>query len=946
MLHLDWHFIPVTDTLDPATAFPGSYNAGLVATSFVIAILAAFVALSISGRIVAATSRRARLAWASAGAISMGGGIWSMHFVGMLAFSLPCGVSYDPVGTVLSMIPGMIASGIALNAISKPTAPHVMRLLGSAVLMGAGIGAMHYAGMAAMQPEALLRYDPALVLLSVVVAIALAFASLSIRFRFRRGASSGIAATIIAATVMGCAVAGMHYTAMQASIFFPLPDGPIHSMALSPQLLAVLITIFTVLIATGTLVATFAGRQNELAVSLTAEMARRQRTEEDLVRAREQAEAANSAKSQFLATMSHEIRTPMNGVLGMANLLASTPLNERQRRLVENLLRSGQALLAIINDVLDFSKIEAGRFDLLEVDFDPREVIAEVTDLFCEPCARKGLEFVYFVAEDVPASLRGDPVRLRQVLINLVGNAIKFTERGEILTEVVIADRETERLLLSFTVTDTGVGIAPEQKSRVFESFHQADHGALAARAGSGLGLTIARHLVELMGGEIDVESELGRGSQFRFTARLAPSQRTTDAPPSERYIAQPLRVLLVDTNAVSARIMSLYLASWRLDAAVVAGADDAETAWRAARAVGRPYDVVIIDVKGLGAAGIALARQVRADEGGRPAEVIALVGVDSIAVDDDVEKVGAFAIMTKPARPSELFNCLASLAAGARHGDVVPFFMRRTSRTKRPQFDARILLVEDNMVNQEVAIGMLEAMGCRVVTRANGHEAVELFAREQFDLVLMDCEMPVMNGFEAARRIRELERLLGPANGGAADQPRTPIVAVTAHALTTVHEKCLQAGMDDFLIKPFDELRLAEALRRWLAARERPAVPSGAATPPPALDRAALDHIRALQGDGSAAVLRRVVAQFTLTAPPLAEAIRTKTGEGDAEAVWQAAHSLKSSAGAIGANLLARCCQKIEDSAREAGTASVVDLLDTLDAELAAVTESLKELT
>jgi NO-binding membrane sensor protein with MHYT domain len=284
MLNLDWHFFPVFDQLDPATAYPGTYNLGLVATSVAIAILAAFVALSISERIVAARTPRARYAWASAGAISMGGGIWSMHFIGMLAFSLPCGITYDPLGTALSMIPGMLASGIALGAISKPDEPSLSRLSVSAVLMGAGIAAMHYSGMAAMRPDALLRYNPKLVVISIGVAVVLAFVSLGIRFRFHRSRSSRMAATIAAASVMGCAVAGMHYTAMEASIFFPLPDEPTRGMALSPPLLALLITIFTVLIAVTTLVATFAGRQSELALSLSDEISRRKCTEEDLRR--------------------------------------------------------------------------------------------------------------------------------------------------------------------------------------------------------------------------------------------------------------------------------------------------------------------------------------------------------------------------------------------------------------------------------------------------------------------------------------------------------------------------------------------------------------------------------------------------------------------------------------------------------------------------------------
>jgi PAS domain S-box-containing protein len=307
MLNLDRHFFPVFDSHNPASAYPGTYDLGLVVTSVAIAILAAFVALSISGRIAAAATARARYAWASAGAISMGGGIWAMHFVGMLAFSLPCGITYDAVGTLLSMIPGMLASGIALGTISKPHAPGLSRLTVSAVLMGAGIAAMHYSGMAAMRPEALLRYDPVLVAISVVVAVVLAFVSLSIRFHASRLQSSPMVATIIAASVMGCAVAGMHYTAMQASIFFPLPDAPTYGMALSPTLLALLITIFTVLIAVSTLVATFAGRQSELAESLSAEISRRKRTEEDLRRS--EAYLAEAQKITHTGSWAYDVAT-------------------------------------------------------------------------------------------------------------------------------------------------------------------------------------------------------------------------------------------------------------------------------------------------------------------------------------------------------------------------------------------------------------------------------------------------------------------------------------------------------------------------------------------------------------------------------------------------------------------------------------------------------------
>jgi signal transduction histidine kinase len=371
---------------------------------------------------------------------------------------------------------------------------------------------------------------------------------------------------LIAAAVMGCAVAGMHYTAMRAALFFPVPGLPNLQMALPPPVLAVVITLFTVLIASIALVASFAGRQAELALSLREEIAERKRGEEELILARQQAEEANLAKSQFLATMSHEIRTPLNGVIGMANLLASTTLNERQAQLVDNLARSGQTLLALINDILDLSRIEAHELELFTAPFEVREVVAEVTDLFAEQCGTKGLEVVYAVSEDVPPQLLGDSVRLRQILINLLGNAMKFTEQGEILIEVSVARIEDAELMLAFSVEDTGIGIDPNKLAQVFEPFRQADASMTRSRGGSGLGLAITKHLVELKGGTIGVESKLGVGSRFHFTARFGRVVSAAEGSHAARHIARPLRTLLVDTSTVSARVTRQYLTNWRIE--------------------------------------------------------------------------------------------------------------------------------------------------------------------------------------------------------------------------------------------------------------------------------------------------------------------------------------------------------------------------------------------
>ncbi|HEV8680852.1 MAG TPA: MHYT domain-containing protein [Stellaceae bacterium] len=936
MLHLNWAFIPVRDALYLISPYSGKYQVGLVILSIVVAALAAFVALAISGRIVAANSRSARWAWASAGATAMGGGIWGMHFIGMLAFSLPCGVGYDPVGTVLSMIPGILASGVALHVISQRTDPGFKRLAVGAVLMGAGIGLMHYTGMAAMQPEALLRYDPGLVAVSIIVAVALAFVSLGIRFRFRTLDSSGVLAAVVAAPVMGLAVAGMHYTAMEASIFYPLADAPLANMAMSPMFLAALITVFIVLIMAITLVATFAGRQVELAQSLTL--------------ARKQAEDANLAKSQFLATMSHEIRTPMNGVLGTANLLATTPLNDRQTQLVHSLVRSGETLLGIISDILDLAKIEAGHFELDSVDFEPRELIAEVTDLFCQRCSSKGLEFVYFVAEDVPRHLTGDPARLRQVLINLVGNAMKFTEHGEILLEVSVAEEGEDHLTLACSVRDTGIGIAADQKSRIFDSFHQVDASTTRSRGGTGLGLSIVKELVGLMGGEVGVDSEVGRGSRFWFTVRLDRSRKAREPAPEPRSIARPLRVLVVDGNAVSAQVAARYCDSWKLDAVICRTAADGEAKWQEAIAAHRPFDVAIIDIKGLRCRGLKFARKIRADQRTRPAEVILLIALDGSIADAKLESVGAFALLAKPARPSVLFDCLASIASGARDKGVASFYVRKNAPKPQAHFDASVLVVEDNAVNQEVVTGVLENMGCHVIMAPNGLSAVQLFEQARYDLILMDCEMPVMDGFEAARRIRAIER-----SGVRGEQgSRVPIVAVTAHALAEVREKCLSAGMDDFLVKPFDELQMADVLGRWLTPHA--ATAAAAATVPagdrptsgslPTIDIKAVDVIRAIQGKNGTPLLDRVVSQFTATAGPLLSTMRAKCADGDPEAVWRAAHSLKSSAAAIGACRVCERCAEIETMARERGILPAERLLAELDRELGAAMRDLHKLT
>ncbi|TAL03164.1 MAG: hypothetical protein EPO08_04890 [Rhodospirillaceae bacterium] len=515
---LDGRFLPVLDGRDLATAYVGHYDPVLVVTSLAISTLAALVALTISGRIVAAATRRTRWAWAWVGAMSIGGGIWATHFIGMLAFSLPCGITYDPVGTVLSMIPGVLASGVALNVLSTATVPNTKRLLVGAVFIGAGIVAMHYAGMAAMRPEALVRYDAAMIVVSFIVAIVLAFVALSIWVHFLT--TSRMPATIAAAALMGCAMAGMHYTAMRAAIFFPLLNVQSQSMALSPTLLALLIALFTVLIALCTLAATFASRRNELALRLTAEVTAHKRDQERLVISMKAAEDANKAKTAFLANMAHELRTPLNAIIGFSEIMASGTfgrLPDKYADYASMIHESGTHLLAIINDILDTTNTETGSLTLQEARVDPREVVNFTSKIIGDMAAGAGITYSVDCVGPLP-EVRADGAKLRQILINLLSNAIKFTPSGG---RVGLTVRSTPERELEFKVQDNGIGIPAHMMAVALSPFGRIDSNLARRYGGVGLGLPLTKRLVELHGGTLEIDSVPHQGTivTIRFPA-------------------------------------------------------------------------------------------------------------------------------------------------------------------------------------------------------------------------------------------------------------------------------------------------------------------------------------------------------------------------------------------------------------------------------------------